>query len=79
LESVKNSTVSHLELTSLSWDADLNFTRLLDALRKLSKIQKEQISHFSGLQIHLGSGPKVFVLASGKISVPIEMIEDFEI
>ncbi|CAK5088413.1 unnamed protein product [Meloidogyne enterolobii] len=79
LESVKNSTVSHLELTSLSWDADLNFTRLLDALRKLSKIQKEQISHFSGLEIHLGSGPKIFVLASGKISVPIEMIEDFEI
>uniref|UniRef100_A0A915N5E1 T-cell activation inhibitor, mitochondrial n=1 Tax=Meloidogyne javanica TaxID=6303 RepID=A0A915N5E1_MELJA len=79
LESVKNSTVSHLELTSLSWDADLNFSRLLDALRKLSKIQKEQISHFSGLEIHLGSGPKIFVLASGKISVPIEMIEDFEI
>ncbi|CAK5071769.1 unnamed protein product [Meloidogyne enterolobii] len=79
LESVKNSTVSHLELTSLTWDADLNFTRLLDALRKLSKIQKEQISHFSGLEIHLGSGPKIFVLASGKISVPIEMIEDFEI
>ena len=78
MESVKNAVVSHLELNSLTWDEDLNFTRLLNVLRKLSKIQKEHIKHFSDLEIHLGSGPKIFVLASGKISLPIEMIEDFQ-
>ncbi|KAF7638824.1 hypothetical protein Mgra_00001632 [Meloidogyne graminicola] len=79
LESVKNSAISHLELNSLSWDEDLNFTRLLIVLRKLAKFEKEHVHHFSDLEIHLGSGPKIFVLASGKISLPIEMIENFQI
>lgn len=79
MESVKNSAISHLELNSLSWDEDLNFTRLLIVLRKLAKFEKEHVHHFSDLEIHLGSGPKIFVLASGKISLPIEMIENFQI
>lgn len=75
LEAAKTECIKHLELSGLSWDANLSDYLVLNYLQKLRRIEPEKIGKFSRLQIHLSSGPRLLVLSSGKILVPIQWID----
>lgn len=79
LETVRTEAMRHLSIAELTWDSSLTSSpQLLRCLRKLASLSPvSRVGQFARLEIHMSAaGPKIQVLTSGKISVPIEWIEE---